>query len=85
MEDRLALHRLVDDLPESELPAARCFLGYLRREAEDVFRSFLDAAPVDDEPVTKADLAAIREGLLERARGEVISHEDVKRRVGEGG
>ncbi len=78
MADRLSLHTLVDELPEAELPAAMRFLEYLRRQA-DPLRSPLEAAPVDDEPVTEEDLAAIREGLAEKARGEVVSHEEVKR------
>jgi predicted transcriptional regulator len=82
MKDRETLHTLVDDLPEAELSAARRFLEYLRRQA-DPLRSILDAAPLDDEPVTDEDLAAIREGLAEKARGEVVSHEEVKRLVRE--
>lgn len=82
MKDRETLHTLVDDLPEAELLAARRFLEYLRRQA-DPLRSILDAAPLDDEPVTAEDLAAIREGLAEKARGEVVSHEEVKRFVRE--
>lgn len=40
---------------------------------------FLDEAPFDDEPVTEEDRAAIREGLAEEARGEVVSQEEVER------
>jgi hypothetical protein len=79
MEDRQALHTLVDELPEPELPAARRFLEYLRQQPFDSLRLVLDAAPLDDEPVTEDDVAAIREGFDERARGETLSHEEVKR------
>lgn len=79
MEDRHALHTLVDELPEPELSAARRFLEYLRQQPSDSLRLALDAAPFDDEPVTEDDLAAIREGVEEQVRGETVSHEEVKR------
>ena len=85
MENRRELHTLVDDLPETELSAAKRFLEYLRQQVEDPLRAVLDAAPVDDEPVMDEDLVAIQEALAERAKGEVVSHEEVKRilRLGE--
>lgn len=78
MENRQALHTLVDELPEPELPAAKRFLEYLRRAA-DPLQVVLDSALVDDEPLTEEDLAAIREGFADRAHGETVSHEEVKR------
>ncbi len=85
MEDRETLHTLVDELPEPELRPARRFLEYLRLQAADPLRVVLDAAPLDDEPVTDDDLAAIREGLQEKAAGEVVPHEEVKRLLREAG
>ncbi|MGH9361707.1 MAG: hypothetical protein ACRD2T_07300 [Thermoanaerobaculia bacterium] len=85
MEDRKELHTLVDELPEAELPEAKRLLESLRRQAEDPLRAVLDAAPIDDEPITDEDLAAIEEGLAEKARGEVFSHDDVKRLLREAG
>lgn len=85
MEDRETLHTLVDELPEPELRPARRFLEYLRLQAADPLRAVLDAAPLDDEPVTDDDLAAIREGLQEKAAGEVVPHEEVKRLLREAG
>lgn len=79
MEDRQALHTLVDELPEPELRPARRYLEYLRLQPTDPLRLLLEAAPPDDEPVTEDDLAAIREGLEEHSRGETIPHEEVKR------
>lgn len=80
MEDRQALHTLVDELPEPEVAAARRFLEYLRQTA-DPLRLALDSAPVDDEPLTEDDLAAIREGFDDRARGETVPHDEVRRRL----
>ncbi len=82
MESRRALHTLVDELPEPELPAAKRFLEYLR-QAADPLRLALDSAPVDDEPLTEEDLAAIREGFADREQGETVLHEEVKRLFGE--
>ncbi len=85
MSTRATLHTLVDELPDLELRAARRFLEYLRRHGADTLRSVLDAAPPDDEPVTADDLAAIREGLEDTARGEVVSHEEAIRLLREAG
>ena len=78
MENRQALHTLVDKLPEPELPAAMRFLEYLR-QAGDPLQPVLDSAPVDDEPLTEEDLAAIRKGFVDRDQGETVSHREVKR------
>ncbi len=79
MEQRQVLHTLVDRLPDEELVAAKRFLEYLQFRSTDTLRALLDEAPLDDEAVTDEDLAAIREGLAEKARGEVVSHEEVER------
>ena len=82
MENRQTLHRLVDELPEPELPAARRYLEYLRQTA-DPLRRALEAAPTDDEPLTDDDLAAIRQGRAGRAKRDTASHEEIKRLLSE--
>ena len=79
MVSRQALHELVDELPDDELQPAQRFLEFLQRRLDDPFRRFLDSAPFDDEPVTEDDLTAIREGREEKARGEVVPHQEVQR------
>ncbi len=79
MTPKESLHKLVDQLPESELPAAKRFLEYLRDAGSDPFLRALAAAPVDDEPVTDEDLAAIREADEAIARGDEVPHEAVLR------
>jgi len=79
MEDWQALHTLVDELPELELAAARRFLEYLRQQPSDSLRLAVDAALLDDEPVTEDDLAAIREGFDEQARSQTSPTKEVKR------
>ena len=70
---------MVDELPDDELVAAKRFLENLRSRSKDPLRMLLDEAPLDDEPVTAEDLAAIQEGLADKARGEVVSHEEAER------
>lgn len=82
MENRQTLHTLVDELPEPELPAARRYLEYLRQTA-DPLRRALAAAPVDDEPLTDHDRAAIQEGRQEHIEGETTSHDEMKKLVSE--
>ena len=70
---------MVDELADEELVAAKRFLEYLRFRSKDPLRVFLDEAPLDDELMTEEDRAAIREGLAEKARGEVVSQEEAER------
>jgi hypothetical protein len=46
---RESLHRLIDDLPDEDIPTAGRVLEALRATADPVRRS-LDQAPFDDEP-----------------------------------
>lgn len=79
MEDRQALHTLVDELSHAALRPARRFLESLRQKPGDSLRTFLESAPLDDEPVTDEDRTAIQEGLGEFERGETLYHDEVKR------
>ncbi|MGH9324964.1 MAG: sigma factor-like helix-turn-helix DNA-binding protein [Vicinamibacteria bacterium] len=70
------LHRLVDDLPDSQLGVAARLLKALRF-GEDVVERALDDAPVDDEP----DLDDSDGGLSEARREPSISNEEARRRL----
>jgi hypothetical protein len=50
----------------------------MQRAVEDPVAAMLDAAPIDDEPVTPEDEAAIADGCAAAARGETISWEQAK-------
>jgi hypothetical protein len=76
---RLTLHTLVDRIPEQELPAAERFLQFLSVSA--AHRAAL-AAPVDDEPVTEGDVAAIHRAAEDVKAGRVSTHEEVLREFG---
>jgi hypothetical protein len=70
MSTRDSLHRLIDELPESELVAAERFLHYLRATADPVLRALLEAPPDDER-------RAVHE-----ARGELRTLEEVRRELG---
>ena len=55
------LHELVDSLPDDSIDAA----GVLLRRAQDPVLAKLDAAPLDDEPFTDDDRAAVDDGARE--------------------
>ena len=75
------LHRLVDELPEDELPAAKRFLQYLCDVGDPVLRALIEA-PVDDEPETEEERAAVAEAYEDWAAGRVVNFEDVKHEFG---
>ncbi|MGD0872890.1 MAG: hypothetical protein ABSB88_25375 [Bryobacteraceae bacterium] len=76
---RDTLHDLVDRIPEAELPAAKLFLEYLA--VSPAWRAAL-SAPLDDEPVTDADAAAIARARDEVRAGKVTSHAEILREFG---
>jgi hypothetical protein len=75
MRTRDSLHRLIDELPESELAAAERFLHYLRATTDPVLRALLEAPPDDER-------RAVQEAREELARGEVRTLEEVRRELG---
>lgn len=72
------LYKLIDELPEHEASAAARYLEYLRDREAGLPRSLRDA-PLDDEPVTKDELAALGEAEEDFAAGRVVSHEEIRR------
>lgn len=78
---RQDLHRLVDQLADTEAMAALRFLEFLHdRGADPIVRAFA-AAPPDDEPVTGSDEIAIREAHDASARGEESSLDEAEGRL----
>jgi len=79
---RKQLHRLVDDLPTRELWAATRFLEFLRADQHrHDLPPELANAPLDDEPETPEEAAAVAEAWEDVAAGRVLSHAEVLRRV----
>jgi hypothetical protein len=80
MSARDSLHRLIDELPESELTTAECFLHYLRATADPVLKALLEA-PIDDEPETEEEHRLVHEAREELTLGEVRTLEKVRREL----
>ncbi len=77
------LHQLVDELPEGRATqAAERALSHLRQMAEDPVLHTLMNAPLDDEPDTEDDRAAIAEGLADLEVGDVVSDDELRREIG---
>jgi hypothetical protein len=72
------LHRLLDDLPESDLPIVLRVLEALSASPPGPVYSHEDA-PVDDEPTSPEEDAASAEAWAEYERGEALSAEEAKR------
>jgi hypothetical protein len=64
------LHRLIDDLDDEQ--AAR-----LLQIVSDPLERSLMLAPLDDEPLTEEDKAAIAEGEAAYRRGDWVSDDDL--------
>ena len=69
------LHRLIEELPEERENEARIVLEQIldRREYTP------DTAPLNDEPLSDEDRAALADAREEHARGEGIPHAEVRR------
>jgi hypothetical protein len=77
MSTREALHKIVDELPESELITAVRILKGLQL-APSALQVLLENAPIDDEPFDEDDLDG---GLTEAFEDtQLIPHEEVMRR-----
>jgi hypothetical protein len=81
MTTKERLHELVDELSE---PEAKRALRLVEKEREDPVLRLLDNAPVDDEPWTDEDEAAVAESRAELAAGApLIPLEQVMRELGD--
>ena len=80
MATKETLHRLIDELPDDEVDEAERYLRALQIE-DPVLRS-LELAPIDDEPPTPGDEAALAEARADLARGNVHTLEEVRRQLG---
>jgi hypothetical protein len=80
MISRDSLHRLVDNLPESEVARAERVLQALKETAETSFYS-LEDAPEDDERETSEEASAVAEAWREHAEGKGFTTEELKREL----
>ncbi len=75
MTTKEILHRLIDELPEER---ARRLLQAVQ---DRVLLSRI-TAPIDDEPETDEERAAVAEARVDVARGDLISTEPLSRDLG---
>lgn len=80
MTTKEKLRRLVDELPDSELDAARRFLEYLRHRTDPLLRKLLEA-PEDAEELSVEALAALGDAEEDFKAGRVIAHGEIRRRL----
>jgi hypothetical protein len=74
------LHRVVDEMSDEQAEMALRRIDALRN---DPLVRFLDAAPVDDEPVSPEEQAAVAEAEADRAAGAAaIPFDEIKRQYG---
>lgn len=79
MYQRERLHTLIDTLPEDKLQVALQFLERLdTANAAEPLWSLRDA-PLEDEPFTADDEAALAESERDVAEGRVVSHAEARR------
>ncbi len=81
MSSRDSLHRLIDNLPEQDVPTATRVLEALRATGDPV-RWALDNARIDDEPDQDDFDGGLTEARQEVEAGRGISTEELRRRLG---
>ena len=81
MTRKQKLHALIEELPPRELIAAERYLTYLRLVAQDPVLRAMVNAPLDDEPLSEDDRAALAEARGEVAAGRLLPHEQARRRL----
>lgn len=77
---RERVHLLIDQLSEHELTTAERVLTKLRHENDPVSRALANA-PIDDEPLTPEEEAALTEGYADLAAGRTVSDDELWRRL----
>jgi hypothetical protein len=76
MSIREDIYQIVDELPESALPALLQHLQLLRMAETDSLARALLNAPIDDEPYTDKERAEDAEARQEYLRGETRDWDD---------
>jgi len=78
---RQNLKDMIDGLPERDLYAVKRYIQFLRYVDDPVAMSLAEA-PLDDEPLTDEDVAALAEAKEDIKAGRLISHEEIMREFG---
>ena len=72
------MHRIVDELPESDLKKVLHHLEMVRAAKRDPFVQMLMDAPIDDEPSTPEEDAGAAEAWQEYRRSEARPWKEVR-------
>ncbi len=80
-EAREKLHDLIESLPSEDVPTALRVLEALNASSDPVPLALRDV-PIDDEPETEEERAAVAEALRDLEEGRVMPHDEVMRRLG---
>jgi hypothetical protein len=78
-EARTKLHDLIESLPSEDVPTALRVLEALSFSSDHVPLA-LREVPLDDEPETEEERAAVAEARRDLEEGRVISHDEVMRK-----
>ncbi|WP_040289005.1 hypothetical protein [Alicyclobacillus hesperidum] len=76
------LHRLIDQLPDSEVTPALRYLRYLRDLGEDPLMKQLSKAPLDDEPESPGEREGADQARQEMQQGQLFTNEELERELG---
>lgn len=82
MTTREQLHQLIDELPECDLHMAEMLIQWRHELRDNRMLVTLATAPLDDEPETPEEAAAVAEAYEDIAAGRVYSLEEIKRELG---
>ncbi|MGE0541602.1 MAG: hypothetical protein AB7R89_15615 [Dehalococcoidia bacterium] len=82
MITREQLHQLLAELPECDLHMAELLIQWRHELRDNRMLVTLATAPLDDEPETSEEAAAVAEAREAIARGDVYSMEEIKREFG---
>ncbi len=82
-EAREKLHDLIESLPSEDVPTALRVLEALNANSGPVPLALRDV-PIDDEPETEEERAAVAEARREIEEGKGIPHDEAMRRLGLG-
>lgn len=80
-EARERLHDLIESLPSEDVPTALRILEALNFSSDPVPPA-LREVPIDDEPETEEERAAVAEARRDLEEGRVIPHDEVMRKYG---
>lgn len=79
MTTKERLHQVVDAMSEQEAVDA---LDYLVSRGRDPLAQRLDAAPLDDEPLTDEERESLRDARADKTAGRLVSMDDLRRELG---